>query len=44
MKSRPTPEAFGVDVFDLAKKHNYPLSTLKTYYEQVNGYSVVLVE
>jgi hypothetical protein len=42
--SRPTLEAFGVDVYATAHKMGYPLQVVKGYEEETNRFGLVLVE
>ncbi|MBI5967618.1 MAG: DUF2284 domain-containing protein [Deltaproteobacteria bacterium] len=42
--SRPTLEAFGVDVYATARKMGYPIQVLKDYREEMNRFGLLLVE
>ena len=42
--SRPTLEAFGVDVYATARKMGYPLQVVKGYKEETNRFGLLLVE
>ncbi len=42
--SRPTLEAFGVDVYSTARKMGYPIQVVKNYKEEMNRYGLLLVE
>jgi len=42
--SRPTLEAYGVDVFATARKFGYPIQVLKKYAEETNRYGLLLAE
>jgi len=42
--SRPTLEAFGVDVYATARKIGYPLQVVKGYKEETNRFGLLLVE
>jgi len=42
--SRPTLEAFGVDVYATARKMGYPIQVAKGYEEVTNRYGLLLVE
>jgi predicted metal-binding protein len=42
--SRPTLEAFGVDVYATARKLGYPLQVVKGYKEDTNRFGLLLVE
>jgi predicted metal-binding protein len=42
--SRPTLEAFGVDVYATARKMGYPLQVVKGYEEETNRFGLLLVE
>jgi predicted metal-binding protein len=42
--SRPTLEAFGVDVFGTARKMGYPIQVLRNYQEEMNRFGLLLVE
>jgi predicted metal-binding protein len=43
-KSRPTPEALGVDVYSTARAAGYPIQVLADYAEKMNRYAFLLVE
>lgn len=43
-KSRPSLEAFSVDVFGTARKLGYPIEVLRDYGEEVNRYGALLIE
>ncbi len=43
-QSRPCPEALGVDVFETAHKFNFPIEVLKDYDEEMNRYSIILID
>lgn len=43
-KSRPTPEALGVDVFTTVKKLGYPIEVLRSSEAQMNRYIFVMVQ
>lgn len=42
--SRPTLEAFGVDVYGTARMMGYPIQVVKDYHEEMNRYGLLLVE
>jgi predicted metal-binding protein len=42
--SRPCPEALGVDVFETAHKYNFPIEVLKDFKDQMNRYSIILID
>lgn len=42
--SRPTPEAFGVDVFATARKCGYPIDVLEDFGQTQDRYAFLLVE
>jgi len=42
--SRPTPEAFGVDVFATARKCEFPINVLDDYGQTQHRYALLLVE
>lgn len=41
---RPAPESFGVEVFTMARKHGFPINPLRDYHEQINSFSLLLLE
>ena len=43
-QSRPTLEAFGVDVYSTARMLGYPIQVVKDYHEEMNRYGLLLVE
>jgi predicted metal-binding protein len=43
-KSRPTPEALGVDVYSTARNAGYPIQVLADYAEKMNRYAFLLIE
>ena len=43
-KSRPTPEALGVDVFETVRNIDYPAEVLTDYTEKMNRYAFLLVK
>jgi predicted metal-binding protein len=43
-QSRPCPEALGVDVFETAHKFNFPIEVLKDFNEEMNRFSIILVD
>ncbi len=43
-KSRPSPEAMGIDVYKTVKKLNYPIKTLKHYKAKMNQYTFLLIQ
>jgi len=43
-QSRPCPEALGVDVFETAHKNNFPIEVLKDYEDEMNRYSIILID
>ncbi len=43
-QSRPTLEAFGVDVFGTARMLGYPIQVVKDYHDEMNRYGLLLVE
>ena len=43
-QSRPTLEAFGVDVYSTARMLGYPIQVVKDYSEEMNRYGLLLVE
>lgn len=42
-KSRPTPEALGVDVFATVKKIGYPINVLSDYTQMMNRYAFLMI-
>jgi predicted metal-binding protein len=42
--SRPTLEAFGVDVYGTARKFGYPIQVVKDFHDEMNRYGLLLVE
>jgi len=42
--SRPGPESLAVDVFKTVSKYGFPINVLKGYNEEMNRYSLLLVE
>ncbi len=42
--SRPCPEALGVDVFETAHKYGFPIEVLKDKTEEMNRFSIILVD
>ena len=42
--SRPTLEGFGVDVYSTARMLGYPIQVVKDYQNEMNRYSLLLVE
>lgn len=44
IRMRPTPESFGVEVYPLARQYGYPIETLSDYHQQINSYSLLMVE
>jgi hypothetical protein len=42
--SRPTLEAFGMDVYATAHKMGYPIQVVKGYEEETNRFGLLLVE
>jgi predicted metal-binding protein len=42
--ARPTPEAFGIDVYSTVKKVGYPIQVLRDYTEPMNRYAFLLIE
>lgn len=42
--SRPGPESLAVDVFQTVKKYDFPIKVLNNYDEEMNRYSILLVE
>ncbi len=42
--SRPSPEAFSVDVFETAKKYDLPIKVLTDYTEEMNRYAILLID
>ena len=42
--SRPSPEAFAVDVFETVKKYDFPIEVLKDYSEEMNRYAILLID
>jgi predicted metal-binding protein len=43
-QSRPTLEAFGVDVYSTARMLGYPIQVVKDYQDEMNRYGLLLVE
>ncbi|HSR11518.1 MAG TPA: DUF2284 domain-containing protein, partial [Thermodesulfobacteriota bacterium] len=43
-KSRPTLEAFGVDVYTTARIAGFPIQVVKDYNEEINRYGLLLLE
>ncbi|QGT99335.1 hypothetical protein SYNTR_0742 [Candidatus Syntrophocurvum alkaliphilum] len=43
-KSRPTPEALGVDIFATVKKIGYPIEVLSSYDQNMNRYYLIMIE
>ncbi len=43
-QSRPTLEAFGVDVYSTARMLGYPIQVVKDYHDEMNRYGMLLVE
>ncbi|MFX0087915.1 MAG: DUF2284 domain-containing protein [Candidatus Hodarchaeota archaeon] len=43
-KSRPTPEALGIDVFSTVKQVNYPIEVLRDPTEKMNRYAILLID
>ena len=43
-QSRPTLEAFGVDVYTTARKLGYPIQVVKDFHDEMNRYGLLLVE
>lgn len=43
-KSRPTPEAFCVDVFSTVRELGYPIEVLTDYKDTMNRYAFLLIE
>jgi predicted metal-binding protein len=43
-RSRPTPEAMGVDVFATMRAVGYPIDVLADYKEEMNRYALLLLE
>ncbi|WGI18117.1 DUF2284 domain-containing protein [Methanonatronarchaeum sp. AMET-Sl] len=43
-KARPSAEAMAIDVYNTAKKHNYPINTLTDYNQKMNRYPFLLIE
>lgn len=43
-KARPTPEAFGIDVYTTARNAGYPIEVVKDYQDKMNRYGILLVE
>ena len=44
LASRPTLEAFSVDVFSTARKMGYPIQVLSGYEEEMNRFVALLIE
>jgi predicted metal-binding protein len=44
LASRPTLEAFCVDVYATARKMEYPIQVLKSYQEEMNRFGLLLIE
>jgi predicted metal-binding protein len=42
--SRPTPEAFAVDVFSTVRKYGYPIEVLHDYTQEMNRYAFLLIQ
>ncbi len=43
-QSRPTLEAFGVDVYSTARMAGYPIQVVKRFDEEMNRYGLLLIE
>jgi len=44
LKARPSPEAFGVDVFTTARKCGFEIEVLKEYSQNMNRFGILLVK
>ena len=42
--SRPCPESLGVDVFETVRKYGLPIKVLTDYKEEMNRYSILLID
>ncbi|MCJ7446230.1 MAG: DUF2284 domain-containing protein [Bacteroidales bacterium] len=43
-KSRPSPEAFAIDVFSTIKKAGFEINVIKTTHQEINRYAVLMIE
>ncbi len=43
-ESRPSVEAFAVDVFATARKFDFPIDVLKSYTEEMNRFAILLID